>query len=279
MTDLPPLEPLFDGTTGRTLSLPRRLGDLYGELRLPERAGRPLVLANFVETLDGVTTLAAGKTGGGPISGANMHDRAVMGIVRAVSDAVIVGAGTLRSVPKHLWTPDYIYPDFAPEYAELRRGLGKQPTPLNVIVTASGDLVGEYRVLDSNDAPVLVVTSEEGALTLARRSLGAGVKVVAAGSRGMLDASAVLQAVVRETPADTILTEGGPRLFADFLAEGLVDELLLTLAPQIAGRDDESERPGLVAGRSFAPDNAIWTRLASVKRGGSHLFLRYSLGG
>jgi riboflavin biosynthesis pyrimidine reductase len=73
-----------------------------------------------------------------------------------------------------------------------------------------------------------------------------------------------------------ILTEGGPRLFGDFLAEKYLDELFLTLAPQVAGRDGHIERPGLVAGKIFAPEHPLWGKLISLKRGGSHLFLRYA---
>lgn len=40
-----------------------------------------------------------------------------------------------------------------------------------------------------------------------------------------------------------------------FLAERALDELFLTLAPQIAGRDEHSQRPGLVSGHLFAPDD------------------------
>ena len=39
----------------------------------------------------------------------NQHDRMVMGVLRAVADIVIVAAGTLRSVPKHLWTAEHAY--------------------------------------------------------------------------------------------------------------------------------------------------------------------------
>lgn len=62
----------------------------------------------------------------------------------------------------------------------------------------------------------------------------------------------------------------------DFLVDSVVDELFLTLAPQIAGRKKGSERPGLVTGKLFAPEHPLWGTLVSVKRGGSHLFLRYA---
>jgi riboflavin biosynthesis pyrimidine reductase len=62
----------------------------------------------------------------------------------------------------------------------------------------------------------------------------------------------------------------------DFFAEGLVDDLFLTVAPQIAGREPAVPRPGLVEGHSFAPTQPLWGALLGVKRAGSHLFLRYS---
>ena len=73
-----------------------------------------------------------------------------------------------------------------------------------------------------------------------------------------------------------ILVEGGPRLLGDFYAERLVDEQFLTLAPQIAGRDAGDRRLSLVMGKTFAPRNALWGTLIDVRRGSSHLFLRYS---
>jgi riboflavin biosynthesis pyrimidine reductase len=64
-----------------------------------------------------------------------------------------------------------------------------------------------------------------------------------------------------------------PRLLGDFLGAGCLDEQFLTLAPQLAGRDETVDRPGLVAGRLFATATPLWATLVSVKRAGSHLFL------
>ena len=72
-----------------------------------------------------------------------------------------------------------------------------------------------------------------------------------------------------------ILVEGGPQLMGDFYAERVLDEQFLTLAPQVAGREDAKERPGLVAGKTLAPEFPIWGTLIGVKRAASHLFLRY----
>ena len=61
---------------------------------------------------------------------------------------------------------------------------------------------------------------------------------------------------------------------ADFLAERMLDELFLTLAPQLAGRDVRNPRLGPVEGRTFGPDHPLWGRLLSVRRGDRLLFLR-----
>ena len=65
----------------------------------------------------------------------------------------------------------------------------------------------------------------------------------------------------------------------DFYAERVLDEQFLTLAPQVAGRDDAKERPGFVAEKILAPEFPTWGTLASVKRSASHLFLRYAFKG
>ena len=93
---------------------------------------------------------------------------------------------------------------------------------------------------------------------------------------GAIPASAILDEVCRVSPGKLILVEGGPRLLGDFYAERLVAEQFLTLAPQIAGRDAGDRRPSLVMGTVFAPRNALWGTLIDVRRGSSHLFLRYA---
>jgi riboflavin biosynthesis pyrimidine reductase len=60
------------------------------------------------------------------------------------------------------------------------------------------------------------------------------------------------------------------------VATGCVDELFLTIAPQVAGRNRQPLRPGLIGGVEFLPEAAPWLDIVSVKERGNHLFLRYS---
>lgn len=280
MNALTPLESLYEmapGEDSRDLSLPPELAALYGRLRFPARAHRPLIISNFVTTLDGVVALNdADGAGGGDISGFNQHDRMVMGLLRAVAGAVIVGAGTLRSVPQHRWTARYIYPTLADAYQELRTTLGESEPPLNVVVTARGELNLALPVFQSGEVPVLIVTSTHGEERIRQQQLPPAVQVTSVRSAGGISARDILEAVRRARQTDIILVEGGPQLMGNFFEERRLDELFLTLAPQIAGRDETTQRPGLVAGKLFAPEHPLWGTLIGVKRGGSHLFLRYA---
>lgn len=274
MTALAPLETLLDATAGCELPLPPELARLYGRLRLPTRPHRPHVVANFVSTLDGVVSLAIpGKAGGREISGDNPHDRLVMGLLRAAADAVVVGAGTFRASSKRRWTADAAYPPLADAFSALRTNLGKREPALNVVVTGGGDLDLDWPPGDPGEVPLLVVTTEEGARRLRARRLPPAVDVVQ--EDGPLTAGRVLAAVRRVRSSALILVEAGPRMMGQFLAEQQLDELFLTLAPQVAGRAGSLDRPGLVAGQRFAPEQPLWGTLVDVKRGGSHLFFRY----
>jgi len=277
MTPMAPLESLLDVVCGDDFPLPPELATLYGPLRFPPRKGGPYVIGNFVTTMDGVASLSApGLPGGGPISGSNPHDRMVMGLLRSVADAVIVGAGTLRSVPNHRWTAEYIYPTLSDSYRQLRIASGKNASPLNVIVTARGEIDPDLPVFRSGEVKVLIVTNPEGARRIRERDLPASVVIGEVEEGGAISARAILSAVGRLLPGGIFLVEGGPRLMGDFFAGKCLDELFLTLAPQVAGRDGSVERPGFVAGKRFAPEHPLWGTLAGVKRAGSHLFLRYA---
>ncbi len=273
-----PLETLFDQAQGQALPLPEELLMLYGLLQFPLQPGKPYVIGNFVATLDGVVSLnIPGKSGGGPISGENAHDHLVMGLLRAVADAVIVGAGTLRAVsPEHRWTAGYISPDLRDVYQQLRLRLGKPEPPLNVIATASGELDLDRPLFQFGEMPVLIVTTAQGAARLNTCCIPPAVRVAGVQESAFLSARSMVQAVCEVRPSQLILVEGGPQVLGAFLAEGLLDELFLTLAPQIAGRDAGTSRPALVEGHHFAPEHPLWGTLIGVKRGGNHLFFRYA---
>jgi riboflavin biosynthesis pyrimidine reductase len=275
---LAPLETLLPARLGREVPLPAELKRLYGKFRLPVVRSKAWVCTNFVSTLDGVVSLhTKGHAAGGDISGFSTQDRMVMGLVRAVADVVIVGSGSLKADPQAVWTPEAICPELASGYRRLRTVLGKRGPALNVIVSASGALDLALPVFSSGQVPALILTTEVGAKRLNRHKLPAAVQVRALRrGAGEFQARLILRELSRRTGIERVLVEGGPNLLGDFYKQRLIDEQFLTLAPQIAGREVGDGRPGLVMGQTFAPRDSLWGDLIDVRRGSSHLYLRYS---
>ena len=266
-------------------SLPDDLRVLYGgDLRFQaSSARRPYVVGNFVSTLDGVISFEVpGHSGGGTISGSDEADSFVMGLLRASVDAVVVAAGTVSQVsPNHLWIAESIYPKAKDSYAGYRqRSLKKAGRPLLVVVSGRGRLDLGRAIFHAPGARVLIVTTKAGSQELASAGVSAldSTKVVALDDTGgLIDPSAILTLLHDEYGVRIVLHEGGATLFGHFMAQGLVDEVFLTLAPQIAGRTSERPRPGMVAGVAFLPQGAPWFKLVSAKYRGDHLYLRYRM--
>ena len=237
-------------------------------------------MSNFVSTLDGVVAFdTEGNTGGREVSGGFTPDRFLMGLLRATADAVLVGAGTVRSGHHHVWTPGHVHPASAPAYAAWRAQLGlPHPQPTTVIVSASGRIDPEHPGLRAADVPVVLLTTDAGAAWLRRIDLPAAVEVVVAGDDERVEEDAILAALAARD-LDLVVCEGGPRLLGGLVGAGLVDELFLTIAPQVAGRTPEVPRLALVEGIAFSIDAAPWASLGSVMRSGDHLFLRYRMSG
>ena len=264
-------------------ALPQELRELYdGDLQLhASGAARPLVIANFVSTLDGVVSYEIkNNSGGSTISGSDPADRFIMGLLRASADAVIVGAGTLHDVSaKGLWTPEYTYPDAKRFYAEYRaKTLHKPEYPLLVIVSSGGQLELERAIFRTPAMRTVVITTSAGRDELTRRGAAAldSVEVRALNSSsGSIAPREILQLLQSQFGVKTLLHEGGPTLFGQFLAADAVDELFLTLSPQIAGRERDVTRPALVQGVQFMPDSAPWFQMISVKQQAAHLYLHY----
>ncbi len=278
MTTLPPLVTLFEETAGSPIPLPDELARLYGVLRMPAPEGRPHVMGNFVTTLDGVVSLGVkGHETGADISGFHKQDRAVMGLLRALADVVFVGVATIAAEPTHLLTAQDIYPPLSDAYGAVRVALGKPPFPSSVIVTSHGDVDPRWRLFHQNDVPVHIVATTSAAGAIATLGLPVKVQVHDVGHDGTVGAEEIFRAIGWSRAPGIVLCEGGPHLMGTLFAAGALDDMFLTLSPQVAGRSsDGPPRPGFIAGQTFAPEQPLWGTLVSLRRGQSHLFLRYA---
>lgn len=172
---------------------------------------------NFIASLDGAVEVG-GRSGplGGPA------DRSAFLAMRAVADAVLVGAGTARA-------EDYGPVRMAADARARREARGQSSRPVLAVVSGRGALDREARLFGGDR---VVVFTTEAALS-GRLELPDAAEVVACG-RTTVDLAAAV-GDLRRRGMGRILCEGGPALARGLLTAGLVDELCLTLAPVVAG--------------------------------------------
>jgi riboflavin biosynthesis pyrimidine reductase len=234
------------------------LAELYA---YPARPARPFVRVNFVASADGaVADAASGLSGGLAAPG----DREVFGLLRELADVVVAGAGTVRAEA-------YRGVRTSPRLRERRRARGQAAVPPVAVVTTTAALEPDAALLTDTAVPPLLLTTTPAAAR-ARDRLGDAAEVVALGEDDVTP-EAVLGALA-DRGLHRVLCEGGPTLFGSFAAAGLVDELCLSLAPQLAGAGPGRILDGPVGGPADGRGPTP-LRLASVVAHDDGLVLRY----
>jgi 5-amino-6-(5-phosphoribosylamino)uracil reductase len=240
----------------------------------PERnvvTERPYVLLSCAVSVDGC--LDSAGPGRLVLSGAADLDR-VDG-ERAGSDAIMVGAGTIRRDDPRLLIR-------SPERRAARAGRSQPEHPLGVTLTASGDLDPRARffadaVPRPGPVPARLVYCTGPAAAAARHRLDGLAEVVAVGDGEGAGGRAALAAVLADLSRRGVrhlMVEGGADLGRQFLTGGLVDELQLVIAPFFVG-DPAAPRFAGPGRYPFGPSHPMV--LAEVRRLDPVVLLRYVL--
>lgn len=248
--------------------LPAEIARLYGGALGFEE---PCVIANFVESLDGVVAVADLPRSHAALGDESEADRFLLALLRACADVVLVGTGTLAASPQGTWRVDRAYPETAEAFSELRQRRGRPEQPLVAVVTSGASFDPTHPALG---AGAIVLTTRSAAPGLAA-SVPPATEVVGVSDGVGVDLAAAV-ALLRERGYPVILSEAGPTLFGQLVSANLVDELFLTISPVLAGRA-LAARLGLVEGVELLPEKRVAGRLRSARGNGSHLFLRYGL--
>lgn len=245
--------------------VPEEIARLYGSLGLDE----PCLVANFVESLDGIVAIPDVPRSHVALGDESEADLFMLALLRACADVVLVGTGTLLASPKGTWRVDRAYPETADAFAELRAARGRPEQPLVAVVTSGASFDPSHPLL------------EAGAIVLTTCAAAPGIEEVTPSATevvGVNDGASVdlgqAVALLHERGHSVIVSEAGPSLFAQLVGWEIVDELFLTVSPILAGRA-LSTRLGLVHGVELLPEKRVAGRLRSVRANGSHLFLRY----
>ncbi|MFE4515001.1 pyrimidine reductase family protein [Kitasatospora sp. NPDC056783] len=217
------MQQLISPLGGRTAD-PAALESLAAVYAYPEQVnqGRPWLRANMVSGLDGAARLDGLSDG---LSGD--ADKRIFGVLRALSDVVLVGAETVRA-------EGYRPARAREEFAAARAAAGQAPAPAIAVVSRSLRLDLTAPLFTEPLVRTVVITTED-APEERRREVAEVADLVLAGT-GSVDPRVAVAALAGRGWT-RLLTEGGPRLLGQLAAAGLLDELCLSLAPLLTGGD------------------------------------------
>ncbi|MEU9285940.1 dihydrofolate reductase family protein [Streptomyces sp. NPDC048275] len=181
--------------------------------------------------------------------------------VRASSDAILVGAGTLRADNPRLLVN-------SAERRAARVAAGRPEYPLKVTVSGSGDLDPEAQFWHTGGEKV-VYTTDKGAVRAADALRGLDqVDVVPTGAE--LDWRAVLEHLHDVRGVRRLMVEGGGRVHTQLMRQGLADEVQLAVAPLFVG---EPDAPRLFGPGGYPPGRM---RLVETRPVGDVVLIRYA---
>ena len=209
--------------------------------------GRPFVRLKIAASLDGRTAMASGESRW--ITG--KASRADVQRLRAAAGAVMTGVGTIAGDDPSLTVRD----------PAIDTG-GRQP--VRVVLDSNLRTPPPAKLLGEDGVTIIYCARDDGRAALER----AGATVVRfAGQGGRVDPGAVLADLAGRGIND-VLVESGPTLAGALLSAGLVDELVIYLAPHIMG----SETRGMVTTPGWLGlDQRLELTIGDVRRTGRDL--------
>ena len=232
--------------------------EVYRDLTFPAAPpDRPYTVLNMVSTVDGKATISGRAAPiGSPL------DHVLMRRIRCAVDALMYGAGTLRT--------EVINPSVPPELEALRVSRGQSPQPLAVVVSSSGQVPLNNRFFRVPNVTKLVVVPTDIPAQL-RQDLESHAHLVSPGP-SPLEPRQFMKALHTDWAVKRIVVEGGPILNHSLIAARLVDELFLTIAPKLAG---DSTAKTIVEGPPLPLEVTPPLELVSAYYNQGELYLRY----
>jgi len=221
---------------------------------------KPRVGVNMAMSADGKVSTYRRET----FSLGSAWDRRLMDVLRARADAVVIGASTLRLDGWAIRVRD-------PEIRKRRAGRRGRPHPLNVVVSTDAKLPAKCEFFTHPDTEKLVVTTRRAPPGRVARLRKIAEVVVLPGK--MIRPADVLD-LLSARGARRVLVEGGGTLNYSFFEAGLVDEIYITVTPRILGG---AKAPTPVDGRGFLKNTQVRLRLATLRRRGDEIFLKYTV--
>jgi 2,5-diamino-6-(ribosylamino)-4(3H)-pyrimidinone 5'-phosphate reductase len=211
---------------------------------------RPYTYINVAMTADGKIDTYARN--GAAISSA--RDKQRVDELRAAADGILVGGRTLLGEG----------PKLTVKSEALREGRvkqGRSPNPIKIGVATVADIPKDSDFIKAGDARKVIFTTAQTSMTKIEelRALGVDVFVDEAMRVDLLK----MMLTLKKFGVDHLMVEGGGTINFELMRLGLVDELMIYIAPMIFGG---ASAPTLADGMGFLRESALDMQLTGVEK-------------
>ena len=219
---------------------------------------RPYIVLNFAMSVDGkISTSQRGR-----LRFSSSEDWQLMDQIRSKSDAVLIGANTIRS-------EDPPFRIRSKKRRDERKARGKPPHPISIILSRSLDLPLSGRYFQQQHMDRIIVTTGH-APQHRIEEIRPFAEIIQTGG-AQVDFHELCRILIKKN-IQYLLVEGGGEVNMAFFDAGLVDEIYMTLCPVIIGG---REAPTPADGNGFKADQLVKLELIQTRLIGHELFQRY----
>lgn len=181
---------------------------------------RPYVFLSAAISLDGNIATNQGDT-----LLSNSEDWVRVHRLRADSDAIMVGSGTIRADNSKLTVNESLI------------GVKIKKHPIRVVVSSDGKIPLKSRVITHNpDIPTLIATTSQCSLTQRKNLENRGCQVIKCGKGPLTDLHQLFYILKTEFDVEKLMVEGGSRLNGELINHQLIDEIQVAIAPVVCGQ-------------------------------------------
>ena len=210
---------------------------------------RPYVFINTATSADGKIDTFERK--GSAIS--SKRDKERVDQLRADADAVLVGGKTLLGE-----LPKLTVKSEALRGARVKHGM--TPNPIKVGVVTSADIPLDSDFIKAGPARAVIFTTSRTSISQLETLRANGVEVFV-DDMPRVDSQKMME-TLGELGVKRLMVEGGGTINFELLRLGLVDELMIYIAPMIFGGDNA---PTLASGFGLVRNDAIAMKLKNVE--------------
>ena len=180
-----------------------------------QHTGRPFVTLSYAQSVDGAIAARSGQ----PLALSGALSMTLTHQLRAAHDAILVGIGTVLSDNPRL---------------TVRLVEGKNPQP--IVADSRLRFPLNVNLLCQHPLSPWIATSEQAEAGRQKVLEAAGARVLRLpmNARGQVHLAALLERL-GTMGIRSVMVEGGARIITSFLAERLVDHMVLTVAPRLVG--------------------------------------------